>query len=103
MVPPAPRPVLDHEGLSELLADLLEHHARDDVAGDAGRDRHDHGDIARRPFLRRGRRDNSLRAAGPGRARRDEFSWLFIVCILPVAPCIAIKIGERLRQLAARR
>ena len=48
-----PRPILDHEGLPDLLANLLEHSAGDDVAGDAGRDRHHHGDAAGRPILGR--------------------------------------------------
>jgi len=48
-----PRPILDHEGLPDLLTNLLEHRAGDDVAGDAGRDRHYHGDAAGRPILGR--------------------------------------------------
>ena len=33
------RPVLDHEGLSNLFSNLLEHHAGDDITRDTGRDR----------------------------------------------------------------
>ena len=46
------RAVLDHDGLADLLGDLLEHQPRDDVDGAAGRERHDHADrLPRRPFL----------------------------------------------------
>ena len=45
--------VLNHEGLPDLLADLLEHRSGDDVAGDAGWDRHHHRDAAGRPILGR--------------------------------------------------
>src|SRR5262249_27883734 len=48
-----PRSILDHEGLPDLLTNLLEHHSGDDVAGDAGRDRYHHSDAAGRPILRR--------------------------------------------------
>jgi hypothetical protein len=38
--PACAAPVLDHERLAELRAELLRHDARDDVGGAAGRKRH---------------------------------------------------------------
>jgi len=60
-----PGPILDHEGLPDLPADLLEHHAGDDVAGDAGGDRYHHGHIAGRPVLGRRTTKGGERHSGP--------------------------------------
>jgi len=49
------RPVLDHEGMSNLSSNLLEDHARDDIARDACRNWHDNCYVTRRPILRRSR------------------------------------------------
>src|SRR6478609_6231714 len=49
------RPVLDHEGMSNLSSNLIEDHAGDDIARDARRNWHDNCDVARRPILRRSR------------------------------------------------
>jgi hypothetical protein len=48
--------VFDDEGLAELGRKPVEHRARHEVYGAAGRDRHDRPDGPRRPFLRRGDR-----------------------------------------------
>jgi hypothetical protein len=47
-------PVFDHECLSKLFSHLFEDHACNEIARDTGRDRHDNGDVARRPILRGG-------------------------------------------------
>ena len=57
--------VLDDDILSELPADLLHHDARDDVARTARTERHDHGDVARRPVLRGG-------GSGEGGKRKER-------------------------------
>src|SRR5690242_3267858 len=49
------RPVLDYEGMSNLSSNLLEDHARDDIACYACRNGHNNCDVARRPILRRNR------------------------------------------------
>jgi hypothetical protein len=49
------RPVLDHEGMSNLSSNLIEDHAGDDIARDACRNWHDNCDVSRRPILRRSR------------------------------------------------
>jgi hypothetical protein len=57
-------PVLDHDGLAKLSADLVHHDARDDIAGAAGAERHDGGDVSRRPVLRRRRHEAGSQSAG---------------------------------------
>ena len=52
--PAAARPVLDHEGLAELLRHLVEHDASDDVVGIARGERAHHLDGTARPRVRRG-------------------------------------------------
>src|SRR5262249_51223693 len=71
-----PRPVLDHEGLPDLPADLLEHHARDDVAGDAGGDRENHGHVAGRPVLGRGMTKDGERYRGPKDNLSSNSHWI---------------------------
>jgi len=46
------RPVFHHDGLAELLSDLLHHDTRDDVARAARAERHDRRDGLVRPILR---------------------------------------------------
>ena len=76
IVPPAPTPVLDHEGLSNLLSDLLEHHASDDVAGDASGNRHNDRDGARRPILGCDRREAGQQHGGGAPASVSIVLWL---------------------------
>ena len=47
--------VLDDDVLPQLLADLLHHDPRNDVARTTRAERHDRVDLARRPVLRGGR------------------------------------------------
>ena len=46
--------IFEHDWLSELLGQLVEHDAGDDVVGVAGGERNDRGDGAARPGLREG-------------------------------------------------
>ena len=52
IVPPAPPRFSDDDGLAELLRQRVEHDARNDVDGAAGRHRNDGADRFRRPALR---------------------------------------------------
>ena len=62
-------PVLDDERLAELLLDLIEHDARNDVVGAAGGERADDQDRARRPLLRAAAAPrNDARRSGNGGA-----------------------------------
>jgi hypothetical protein len=76
--------VFNHDGLAELLRQLIEHDAADDVVGVAGGERNDRGDGPARPRLRQrlmGTRPTTTRRPATQTGHRRKHVFLLVSCL----------------------